>query len=155
ATTFLGGALTRPLTSTSSPLISNSHAVGESSIFVLRILSKPPSRWRAPSRIRKPFPTHGVVIPPTLILPAARSKRAPGWPAKSPPWIHVQRSACSPPQLCPIIPGHFSSAISRSPTLSGPLNSASAYGLRNLVFGSGAEYSHSYGRCSSGSPWSS
>ena len=99
--------------------------------------SKPPSRCSAPSTRSSAFPTHGVVSGPTLIFPSAASKQ-PSPSRNSFAWIQVQRSACSRPQLWPIIPGQASTSIASPSTVTEPEKRASGYGDRNLVFGSGA-----------------
>ena len=65
----------------------------------------PPRRWRTPSSASIPDGTQGLTRRPSLTLAAPASNQVPGESAKPVPSSQTQRSACSVPQLWPIIPG--------------------------------------------------
>jgi hypothetical protein len=99
-----------------------------------------------------PLATHGVTQRPARTRPSTTSSQAPGTSAKPTACSQTQRSACSAPQLWPVIPRHPATSVRRPPASTQPLNTASGRGLSSLVRGSGARYIHSRGRCrSSGS----
>ncbi len=116
----------------------NEQPLGDSSTRAERIAPKPPSRCRTPSSDSIPDGTQGLSREPSLTRAAPASNQVPGGSAKPVPSSQTQRSACSLPQLWPIIPGQPATSID-SPAISRlPSNLASGTGATNLVRGSGA-----------------
>ncbi len=116
----------------------NEQPSGDSSIEAERIAPRPPRRWRTPSSASIPDGTQGLTRRPSLTLAAPASNQVPGALAKPVPSSQTQRSACSVPQLWPIIPGQPEISSERPATSSVPSNSAFGTGATNLVRGSGA-----------------
>src|SRR3954454_10658797 len=117
-----GSAPTRPSTVRPLPGSTSCAPCGVSRTTVERVRSIPPSRCSSPSAYSTPLPIHGVVTGPSLIRPIAASRYASPSESNAVPFVQIQRSACSPPQLWPTMPAQPSTSISWSPTLTRPLN---------------------------------
>src|ERR1017187_5445903 len=66
----------------------------------------PPSGIRSLSRLRVPIAVQGVRTPPILILASTSSSQVSGAAPKPEACSHTQESACSDPQLWPMVPRH-------------------------------------------------
>ena len=63
-------------------------------------------RWVVPSWKNPASESHGDCMPAIFTFAESASNHVPGWPAKSPQCVQLQRSACVVPQLCPCVAIH-------------------------------------------------